>query len=229
MAKIRCVMFDYAHVLAPFDTETIYVFLREHRGNCLDPRELFSGASRQILLDYDLGKINDFEYFEKIKQVFQSDMQIYDFFKLLGEVMKLDWKMLKIRNELRRRGIIVVLITNMNPFHAGYIRRNYPEVFNGFDHNFISCKEGVAKPDPEAWIKPLDTFGLKAEECIFIDDTWENIKAADKLGIKTWYYRVRDPNFCLNGKVEVEREKFRHFLAVLDSYGLLYDKNRICT
>ena len=41
---------------------------------------------------------------------------------------------------------------------------------------------GIAKPDPEIYKLLLSRYDLKAEECVFIDDTEENVLSAKKLG-----------------------------------------------
>jgi len=40
------------------------------------------------------------------------------------------------------------------------------------------------KPDPEIYKTLLRRYSLKAEECVFIDDTEENVISAEKLGLK---------------------------------------------
>lgn len=224
---IRAVMFDFGNVVGIFDTPRFHAFLREHRTNCRDPKEVFSGSMMDILRRYDRGEIDNLTYFYLLQQAFQlENVTMKEFFEVFGGVLEIDREMLKIRDDLRRMGVLVALVTNMNPFHAGYIRRNYPEVFNGFDHNFISCEEGIAKPDPEAWIRTLDHLGLKAEETVFVDDYIVNVEAACRLGIKGWHYNVTDHFYCQNGKLEQERQKLRDFLTLLDSLGILHNKSR---
>ena len=40
----------------------------------------------------------------------------------------------------------------------------------------------MIKPDPNIYRTLLDTYDLKEEECVFIDDRKENVEAAKKLG-----------------------------------------------
>ncbi|MDP3697837.1 MAG: HAD family phosphatase [Candidatus Taylorbacteria bacterium] len=176
---------------------------------------------------FDFGKLSDLEFYRAFQNAYQlQGVTMGEFFNRLGSVLWIDWDMVEIRDWLKRRGIVTVLVTNMNPYHAWYIRRKYPPLMAKFDHGMISCEEGVAKPDPEAWIRPLDCLGFKAEECIFVDDSMENIEAACRLGIKGWHYNITDQHYCQNGKLDEERMKFKVFLAVLDSCGILYDKPR---
>lgn len=50
------------------------------------------------------------------------------------------------------------------------------------DGGIFSWQEGVVKPDYEIYRRLLAKYGLKAEECIFIDDNSQNVAAAKELG-----------------------------------------------
>ena len=42
----------------------------------------------------------------------------------------------------------------------------------------------LAKPDPAIYQTLLDRYGLKAEECVFLDDTKANIDGALRAGMQ---------------------------------------------
>ena len=140
---------------------------------------------------------------------------------MMGSVLAFDDGMLEVVSGLKRQGVLTCLITNMNVFHVRYVRRHAPRIFLNFDHLMISSIEKVAKPDLEAWIRPMETLGLRAEECLFIDDSFNNIKAAAKLGIKVWHYAVTDEKFCLNGRLDEERKNFSDFIGLLTKRGII--------
>ena len=50
------------------------------------------------------------------------------------------------------------------------------------DGGLVSFQAHKTKPDPEMFTMFLEWYGLDAGECIFIDDTAENVEAAIKLG-----------------------------------------------
>jgi HAD superfamily hydrolase (TIGR01509 family) len=52
-----------------------------------------------------------------------------------------------------------------------------------FDVVFCSGDEGVAKPDPAAFVATLERLGVERGSAVFIDDTPENVEAARALGI----------------------------------------------
>ncbi|MCP4753050.1 MAG: HAD-IA family hydrolase [Proteobacteria bacterium] len=54
-----------------------------------------------------------------------------------------------------------------------------------FDEVIESSKEGVRKPDPEIYSIALERLGVKADECVFLDDLGINLKPAKAMGMKT--------------------------------------------
>jgi 2-haloacid dehalogenase len=58
-----------------------------------------------------------------------------------------------------------------------------------FDGTVVSGREGVAKPEPEIFMRLLDRFGLTSGTTLMIDDTKENLDAASKLGMQTVLFR----------------------------------------
>ena len=57
------------------------------------------------------------------------------------------------------------------------------EFFEFTDGGIISYKEHLIKPDQAVYQLLLERYGLCADECVFIDDLEENVKAARLCGI----------------------------------------------
>jgi putative hydrolase of the HAD superfamily len=64
---------------------------------------------------------------------------------------------------------------------ARYLRDKH--TFNEFEDVYFSCDIGVCKPDERAFNSILQQHALKPEECIFIDDWFENVEGANSMGI----------------------------------------------
>ena len=52
-----------------------------------------------------------------------------------------------------------------------------------FDGRIVSAEVSAAKPDRRIYEILLETYGLKAEECLFIDDMWYNVLGAIQAGL----------------------------------------------
>jgi putative hydrolase of the HAD superfamily len=90
----------------------------------------------------------------------------------------------------KARGQRVYLLTNApHAFHREKSRLRYLHLFDGV---FASCDVGLLKPDPEIYRVFLRQFGLRAEDCLFIDDMRTNTEGAESVGIAGHCYETRD-------------------------------------
>ncbi|MDD3965464.1 MAG: HAD family phosphatase [Candidatus Neomarinimicrobiota bacterium] len=69
--------------------------------------------------------------------------------------------------------------TNSLDFNAISRRIRFPDLFDGV---YTSHEQGFLKPNPEAYEKIEDLFGLKAETLLYFDDRFENIEAGIRAG-----------------------------------------------
>lgn len=92
--------------------------------------------------------------------------------------------------QLKKDGYKIYLLSNISKQFA----KNYKNVdtikslFENFDGLVFSAPLGIVKPSKDIFEHLLNTYSLKAEESIFIDDTAKNIDSADKIGISTYLF-----------------------------------------
>lgn len=60
---------------------------------------------------------------------------------------------------------------------------------NLFDSVMYSFEVAISKPDPSAFLLVMKKLGVKPSECLFIDDSIDNIKSARKLGITSIQFK----------------------------------------
>ena len=83
---------------------------------------------------------------------------------------------------LKARGYHTYYLSN----YGERIRREASKELSFLSHmdgGIMSYTVHLAKPDPAIYQTLLDRYGLKAEECVFLDDTVRNVEAAQALGI----------------------------------------------
>ena len=85
--------------------------------------------------------------------------------------------------EYKGRGYRIWGLTNWSRELFPLVRNRYP-VFDLMDGIVVSGVERVIKPHPELYRILLDRYGLKAEECVFIDDNAANVAGAEAVGIR---------------------------------------------
>jgi putative hydrolase of the HAD superfamily len=71
---------------------------------------------------------------------------------------------------------------------------NYPEWYRlieaklalsrFLDWRFVSCRTGVRKPDPEAFLGPARALGVAPGDCLLVDDRTDNCAAARAVGLQ---------------------------------------------
>lgn len=87
---------------------------------------------------------------------------------------------------LREAGYDLYLLSNAaHRFHK--FSKNIPSI-SYMKGIWISCEHGYLKPEKEAYLDFFKQFGLKPEECLFIDDSAANIEAAMRLGMQGIVY-----------------------------------------
>ncbi|SFC62620.1 HAD family hydrolase [Streptomyces aidingensis] len=114
-------------------------------------------------------------------------------------------QVLKVARQARAAGIRTAVLSNSlgrEPYdpYAGY------DLHGTFDEVVLSTDHGVRKPDPAIFHLVLDKLGVPAEQCLFVDDSEENLAAAHRLGIT--------PLLALDEKVVARR--LREVLGLSD-------------
>ena len=83
------------------------------------------------------------------------------------------------------------------------------------DGGILSYKDKVTKPDKQIYELLLDRYGLKAEECVFLDDTKKNIDGAGTVGIKGILFKNRAQAVEELQKLGVKTLTETEFLALI--------------
>lgn len=107
------------------------------------------------------------------------------------EAAKYNEEVVELIRELRSRDYLVAALSNLEPSRARLLRDN--GIVDMFDEIIFSCEVGLRKPDLlpmglsslEIFRYTMRVLGLKAEECIFVDDNSNCIEAAIRVGINT--------------------------------------------
>jgi 2-haloacid dehalogenase len=93
----------------------------------------------------------------------------------------------RVLKSLKAAGVPAYAITNFSAekFALAWERHGFLKCFDGI---VVSGEERLLKPDPRIFDVFLKRFDIAAQDCIFIDDSDANIRAAQRLGMKTIHY-----------------------------------------
>ena len=146
-----------------------------------------------FVLDYEMGLTSDDQFRTEIRKYAVSEVtddQIdYAWTSLLVGIPaeKLDLLM-----ELRKK-YKVLMLSNTNNLSFRFSLEMFTvggrQVDDYFDKCYLSYMMRLAKPSPEIFLALLQDAGLKAEECLFLDDGIHNIQAAEKLGFNVQFIK----------------------------------------
>lgn len=84
--------------------------------------------------------------------------------------------------EYKAKGYHVYGLTNWSAETFALVRDKYP-VIGLMEGMVVSGEEHVCKPDRRIFEILLERYGLKAEECVFIDDNINNVNGAQAAGL----------------------------------------------
>lgn len=85
--------------------------------------------------------------------------------------------------ELRKKGHEIYGLTNWSMETFPQAREHFP-ILQMIDRYVVSGAEHLVKPDPRLFQVLLDRYGLRAEECTFVDDNPVNVEAARRMGMR---------------------------------------------
>lgn len=89
-------------------------------------------------------------------------------------------------DDLLTRGYKLYILSNVGYcFHDFKYKIKHLDRFSGI---MLSSEERIRKPEPALYERLLKKFGLKAEECLFIDDLQHNIEGAQRVGMHGYCY-----------------------------------------
>ena len=178
---IRNIVFDMGNVLIRFDRD---LFI-ERLGITGEDKELLK---REVFLSLewarmDRGSMTDEEAAVSVCK--RLPAHLHDAAaKLVGmwdrPILPIEG-MYELVQELKEAGYGIYLLSNASLRQHDYWPRIEASRF--FDGTLISADEKVVKPQPEIYRLLLERFGLKAEECFFVDDVPANIEGAFYCGI----------------------------------------------
>ena len=185
---IRNVLFDMGGVLLHFDPKVFIarLGLADPADGQLLEREIFRSVE---WVQLDRGEISDEEALSRMLARIPERLhaEAVTLFENWDEPRLAVEENCALVRDLNAAGYGVYLLTNASLQHHKYWPKlPVSQVFG--DRVFLSAEHHVIKPDPAFFEQALAMFGLKAGECVFIDDVPLNVEAAVRCGIRGIVY-----------------------------------------
>ncbi|MCR5250023.1 MAG: HAD family phosphatase [Lachnospiraceae bacterium] len=181
---IRNIVFDIGMVLADFRWAA---YMRQDLGFSPELVDLFGEKVVQTELwdEFDLGVRETDEIIADMKaRVPQYPREADLFFERIEDIAVAYPYSRPWLQELKQRGYGVYLLSNYPRSTYVVHEKKHFDFAALADGKVISGFERMSKPDPRIYRLLLTRYGLKAEECVFLDDREVNIAAAIAEGMK---------------------------------------------
>lgn len=175
------IVFDLGGVMVDFDPREYLVdrFCNAETEDLL--YDLTFGSEEWKLLD--AGLLTRFEANQRMLTRAKEYDRVFEVQGILDDwthILRPRHRMQELVRRLKAHGYAVYYLSNIPEDTLELLmNRDFQGLFDG---GVASCEVHVNKPDPRIYQALLDKYGLKANECVFIDDRHENVKTAFTLG-----------------------------------------------
>lgn len=184
--QIKNVIFDVGNVLLSFeweaylDTFDFSPEIRSAMARATYPSPEWNERDRGTKTEEEYFQIflkKAPEYEKELRQVLENENQslhIFDYSKAWVDYLK-------------SQGYRTYLLSNISPHMLeGFYR--ILDFIPKMDGAIFSCDVHQLKPEPQIYQTLLDTYGLNPQECVFMDDRMENVKAARAAGMEAFVF-----------------------------------------
>lgn len=183
---IKNVVLDMGNVLLDFNPEFVMnMFCSSPEEKEIIDKELFNGPEWKM---GDRGDIKDKDRFDLVKV--RVPGKYHEALKNCADRWDVCMTPLDGAREfcesVKESGFGIYVLSNASDLFYVYFPKFLPLDF--FDGVFVSSDYLMLKPDAEIYKTFLEKYGLKGDECLFIDDREDNIEGAKKAGLNTFRF-----------------------------------------
>ena len=188
-APPRAVISDFGGVLT---TPLIESFAAYQRRSGITPEALGQAMAsiteadgRHPLHELELGRVTEDDFLRRLETEL-GGVRLHEFRETYFEALDPNEEMIGLMRDVRARGLRTALLTNNVREWEPQWRALLPDIDEIFEIVVDSAFVGMRKPDPDIYLLTLEWLGggLRADQCVFIDDVDVNCQAARSLGMR---------------------------------------------
>jgi len=189
--KFNAIIFDLGGVILNIDySKTINAF---NKLGVTNFDELYTQAKQNnVFDDFEIGKISDDEFRNYIRTVSKVDLTNSQI-DSAWNAMLLDLPLARVELlERLNKKYPIYLYSNTNSIHLKAFREIIKTEHNNellleslFLETYYSHELGMRKPNQNGFLKIVKEHNLELSSTLFIDDSEQHIKGANKVGLQT--------------------------------------------
>ncbi len=178
MAKF--IIFDLGGVLTYLDWNAVLTPLirLSSKGEAAVRREVINGPTVKESM---LGHIGSREFHTTLCAKLGVELEYPEFLGVWTRLLRANYEILPLVERLKSSHKLV-LGSNTDEIHHTYCQQQF-EAIAQIDESFLSFQMGLLKPDPQFFLHILNKLGAEPADCVFVDDTKENVESARSVGI----------------------------------------------
>jgi glucose-1-phosphatase len=189
--KIKNIIFDLGDVILNIDVPVASKSFAELSGR--EQSEILTiFKENELFRQFETGLLDEATFRNYVREILNFD-------DLSDEAIDTAWNSLLLDLPPERVELIkklsqnyrLFLLSNTSSIHITQVNKileastGIASLNDLFETVFLSYEMGMMKPDTRIYEKVLEEAGLKAEETLFLDDNYDNIQGASKVGIDT--------------------------------------------
>lgn len=179
---VKNIVFDIGNVLATFKPKD---FLMDIFKDAKLADQFFEVFFTKLWHEYDQGLYTKEQMIQKgLQNMPDQKEKIKNMMDIWTSYVVGIQKNIDLIHIYQKKGYKVYILSNIPEDSYIYLKEHY-NFIDQVDGGIYSYQHKLIKPDVEVFEVLLDQYDLKANECIFIDDKKENIRAAERLGFYT--------------------------------------------
>lgn len=184
---IKAIFFDIGGVLVRVDSSAAIQKLSKRLK--VDETVIRNGMSRDLLVEYEKGRMNTNQFYENLLINYDSreEIELSEFKKYWKDDLFPKPEMIAFLERVSEL-MPTWLLSNTNDFHYDLLLEKFPfmKQVNGGTYSFL---EGSMKPEPLIYEQAVKRSGELPQHILFIDDLEENVVAARGLGLNAIQYK----------------------------------------
>jgi putative hydrolase of the HAD superfamily len=182
---MKNVIFDMGHVLLWYYPMPACRALTENEADAQALCDAYFGG--RLWVEVDHGRLDGEAFTGAVKALLPARLHpaVDALYRGMPEnIMEPVEGMAEVVEDVLNKGFHVYLLSNAGLWMSR--RRDIIPHVERFHGVMFSADEGIVKPDPRLYRRLMERYGLKPEECFFVEDRADNLQTAEALGWRTY-------------------------------------------